>query len=253
MWSRGVARPRRALARDRSARSGARASAPPGPRGTVQPPRRATRRPAAPRRAAPRRAAPRRVAPWSRRWSAEPVCAGGKRGRVAGRRGGEEARVLPEHRLVQLAEFGARIDPQLLREAGPQLLVRGERLALPPRPVQGPHLEGAHALAQRVPPHEVGEFAGDGRVVPHGKSRPRPLLQRGQPLLSEAPRGGACELLVGEVRVGGPPPQGERLGEPRGPRPWRASATRASNRAASTSSAAPAAPSGPSAPRSGSP
>lgn len=56
---------------------------------------------------------------------------------------GDQHRVLAEHRLVQRAEFGAEVDAEFLGQTGPQVLVRGESLALAPRQVESPHLHGA--------------------------------------------------------------------------------------------------------------
>jgi hypothetical protein len=51
---------------------------------------------------------------------------------------------------VQLAEFGARVDAELLGDGVSRLPVDLERLGVPPGTVQGAHQQQPQALPQRM-------------------------------------------------------------------------------------------------------
>src|SRR5207248_3123914 len=70
-----------------------------------------------------------------------------------------ERRVLVENSLLEVAQCGARLDPQLLDERATRVLVRGERLALPPTAVEGQHELAAQPLAQRMVGDEALQLA----------------------------------------------------------------------------------------------
>ena len=83
---------------------------------------------------------------------------------VAGARRRLQRRVLSEHRVVQLAQRGAGLHPQLVDEHPAGLAVQRQRLGLAPTAVQGEHPRGAQALAQRMLGRERLEL-GDQRGV----------------------------------------------------------------------------------------
>ena len=75
--------------------------------------------------------------------------------RVAGCRGGRcrgvgqhEGWIVEEDPLLEPLERGRRLQPELLVEHGPQVLVGPESLGMPAGPVQGEHQQLAGALAQ---------------------------------------------------------------------------------------------------------
>ncbi|GGP83583.1 hypothetical protein GCM10010215_06380 [Streptomyces virginiae] len=128
-------------------------------------------------------------------------------------RGGGGARP-PVERPVQQRpvgglEFLAGIDPELVREHRPPVVVEVDGVRLPPGPAQGRHQLAPDALAQRELGDEPGEFAGDLLVPAEGEVRGDAVLQGDGPCLRQ-PRG----LGVGEVfrgvreRLPVPPRQG---------------------------------------------
>ena len=136
------------------------------------------------------------------------------RGRSAARPApGVERRVLAEDRLLELAQRGARLDPELLDEHAARLLVRLERLGLPAAAVEREHQLAAEPLAERVLGDqrlELGDEVGVGAERELGVDQ---ILQRRRRELLE-PRGLAkrerLEEQVGERR---PAPERERLAE----------------------------------------
>ncbi len=118
---------------------------------------------------------------------------------------------------MQRDQFGPGVEAQLVGQPVAQLAVRGQRLALPPGPVQGAHVNGAQPFPERMASHEVAKLADEQPVLAQLQARLRVLLQRRQPLLLQAVHGRARVLLVGEVRVRGPAPQRQRVGQQPGP------------------------------------
>jgi hypothetical protein len=66
---------------------------------------------------------------------------------------------------VQLAEFGARVDAELLGDGVSRLPVDLERLGVPPGAVQGAHQQQPQALPQRMVGQQPAQL-GDGLLVP---------------------------------------------------------------------------------------
>ena len=79
------------------------------------------------------------------REASRPAAGGGR-----GAAGGVERGVLSEDRVVQLAQRGAGLHPQLVDEQPACLAVQRQRLGFAPAAIQREHPRGAQALAQRV-------------------------------------------------------------------------------------------------------
>ena len=91
-----------------------------------------------------------------------------------------------EDRLLELAQLAAGLDPELLDERPPRLLVGLERLGLAARAVEREHQLAAQALAQRVLVDQRLELADERRRgAPSARSRVDPLLERSEAQLLE--------------------------------------------------------------------
>ena len=90
-----------------------------------------------------------------------------------GRRREVERCVLAEDRALQLLQLAPRLDPQLVDEHAARVLVRGERLCLPPGAVEREHELAAQPLAQRGRRDERLELADEVGVPPPARGRPR--------------------------------------------------------------------------------
>ena len=79
----------------------------------------------------------------------------------------------------------ARLDPELVDERLPRLLVGGEGVGLPVGAVEGEHLLGAQALTQRMLADEHLQLAEHVLVAAEREIAVDPVHQRGQPQLVE--------------------------------------------------------------------
>ena len=106
----------------------------------------------------------------------------------------------------------ARVEAEPVDERDPALLVDGEGVGLPPRPVERQHQEPAQRLPQRVLAHEGLELRRWPR--PGGRGRDRPGAGARGPRRAAPPAGhlsGRTPLL--EVRKRRPAPEPERLAQ----------------------------------------
>ena len=91
-------------------------------------------------------------------------------------------RVLPKHRLLQLPQRQAGLDPELLDEHASGLLVGLQRLGLTTRPVESAHQLAAQLLAKRVRGDEglelSDEIARGGRAGARARSARRSRRSR---------------------------------------------------------------------------
>ncbi len=128
---------------------------------------------------------------------------GGRGGRLVRRTG--QFLVGAQDALLELGQFGARVDAQLLREEPAGVRVHREGLGLPAAAVQRHHQQLAQPLAQRVRGGERGQL-GDGlRVTADLQVQVEPRLgELEPPLLQPGP-------LVVRVRAGH---GGQRLAVP---------------------------------------
>jgi hypothetical protein len=84
------------------------------------------------------------------------------RGRgLARRSGGLELRVVAEHAALELAQLGARLQPELLVEERARLAVDLERLRLAAGGVEAAHQLGAQPLAEGVLGHQRAQLGHD--------------------------------------------------------------------------------------------
>ena len=82
---------------------------------------------------------------------------------------------------LQLAQRGARLQPQFLAKVSPQLLVEASASACRPAPVQGAHALSPEVLAQRVAADQAVELGGHAGVVAVAKLGLYPVLDRAEP------------------------------------------------------------------------
>ncbi len=94
-----------------------------------------------------------------------------------------------QHGLLHLAGQRARLDPELLDEAGPQCAERRERVRLPPRPVQRQHQLRPQPFAQRVFPHQNRQFGGEVTEAPQPQVEIDPPLQHDHATFVQPGRG----------------------------------------------------------------
>ncbi len=116
---------------------------------------------------------------------------GGRHGPSAVARGGHPAasgsrwrvqrRVLVQDRAFQLPQWLAWFDAELLGQRPPRLLVGGQRVCLPPAPVQRNHQLLVQPLAQRVGGYQGLQFADDMRVTPQREIGLDPVFNHARP------------------------------------------------------------------------
>ncbi len=145
----------------------------------------------------------------------------GPRRRLRRRRGRRrlQRRVLAQDALLQLAQAGARLEPQFVDEVAPDRRVVLERVGLRAGPVQRQHQQ----LVQALPPGMVGglppqhrEHLGDAAEV---ELHLRPLLHRRQPRLGQRGSVGPQRRQLRQAVQRRSAPQRQRLAKPRGGRP----------------------------------
>ncbi len=129
-----------------------------------------------------------------------------------GHRGGGfgESRVGLEDALLQLAQFGAGVDAQLVRQQASGVGVHRQCLRLPAAAVQRQHQQLAQAFAQRVRGRQRRQLRDRLRVTAPFEVQVQPGLQELEPPLLQTD---ALRLRVGARHPGQrlPVPQGERL------------------------------------------
>src|SRR5262249_25166361 len=81
-----------------------------------------------------------------------------------------------------------RLEAELLGEAAPERLVRGERLRRPAGPIEAEHQLAEQALLERVLADEPLELAPQLRAAAKRELRVEAALQRKQPAPLEPPR-----------------------------------------------------------------
>ena len=133
---------------------------------------------------------------------------------LAARRRGRD--LLPQHRPLELAQLLARLDAQLLGQHRPGPAVRGQRIALPPAPVQREHQKPPQPLAERIPGHQARQLPGNLRRRPQLDIGLEPALHRHQPELLQPGALPGQSRHIGHVRKRAAPPQPQRPPEPGG-------------------------------------
>ena len=125
--------------------------------------------------------------------------------------GSSAARVLADHLERQLAELGARLQPEVLVELPPQPFVLRECLRVTARAVEREHQLAAKALSELVRRHQLFELADDLAMATERERRFDPLLLRLHASLVESRDLRLRERVVREVGQRGAAPQREGL------------------------------------------
>ena len=128
-----------------------------------------------------------------------------------------QARVLAQHRRLELTQANARVDAQLVLQQRPHPLVRRQCLALPSRAVQGQDELLPQRLAVGVRDRELGELPDELAFGTAAEVGFDPVFDRAEPLLAES----GCYLggkpMVLQVRERGSGPLGQSQSQqPRG-------------------------------------
>ena len=89
--------------------------------------------------------------------------------------------ILLQDRALQLLQCLAWFDAELLRQHPPRLLVDGQRICLPPAPVQRDHQLLVQALAQRIGGHQGLQLTDDMRVTPEREIGLDPVFHHAGP------------------------------------------------------------------------
>ena len=118
--------------------------------------------------------------------------------------------ILPQDRLLELAQLLARLDAELLDESPAGIRVGAEGLGLPSRPVERQHQLPAKAFPQRMFRDQRLELRHECVVASQRKLRVETFLDRDEPQLIEAVDLGLRELLVAELTQRVSAPERER-------------------------------------------
>ena len=124
-----------------------------------------------------------------------------------------QLRIVPQDRLLQLAQLRSRLDAELADEPLARVLERVERLGLAAAAVEREHQLGGEALVRRVLRHQPAQLPDDLGVPPGGDVGLDAARQRGDPGLLEAPHVARGERRVGEVAERCAAPEPERLAQ----------------------------------------
>src|SRR5207247_781371 len=122
-------------------------------------------------------------------------------------RGGLERAFLPEDRGVERLQRRTGLDPELLDENAPRVVVRVQRLALTAGAVEREHQQAARALAKRVLGDQGLELADRLVVPPERDVGVDPLLERSEAKILQPADLRLGERLVSEIGQRRPPPE----------------------------------------------
>ena len=119
--------------------------------------------------------------------------------------------ILGEHRALQFAQRGTRVDAELLGENRSRAGVRGDRIGLPVTAIQRDHQLAPHALTERVGSDECLELADELVVQAEGKVALHAFFESGEVGLVEAHDLRLGERFVAQVGEGWAAPQCQRF------------------------------------------
>src|SRR5262249_40886971 len=91
--------------------------------------------------------------------------------------------LLPQHRLLEPAQFLTWLDPQLVREPGPAAADRAKSIALPAAPVKRQHQQAPQSLPDRMLGNQDLQLPAHLRLPPERKVGLDPARYRQQPKL----------------------------------------------------------------------
>ena len=112
---------------------------------------------------------------------------------------------------LELSEALARLEPQLLDQHGPGVVVRLKRVCLAVAAVEGQHQLRVQALAEGVLRHQRLKLGDDRPMAALAEGLIDRELTRAHPELLEPADLGGGERLIGEVLKRRPAPERERL------------------------------------------
>ena len=121
--------------------------------------------------------------------------------------------VVAEDLVLELAELGPRIDPELLAEELPRRGERPQGVGLPARPVQREHQLRPEPLVEGVFGDQRLQLADEVLVEPERKVGIDPGLECGHPQLTEPGDLGNDQLAPIHAGIRVAPPQAQRLSE----------------------------------------
>jgi hypothetical protein len=127
---------------------------------------------------------------------------------------GQERGVLVQDEALQLLQLRRRLEAELVGQVGARLLVGAQRLRLPAAAVEGEHVLGAEAFADRVLLAEHFQLGDELGVVAEDQLGFDACLDGAQPQLLEAPRLELQRKRSRQVRVGMAAPERERGTQP---------------------------------------
>ncbi len=120
-----------------------------------------------------------------------------------------------QNRLLEVAELGARFEPQLVAHEAAEHAERCEGVGLPTRAVEGEHELSAEAFVKRMEPYERLELADCVGLASQGDHGLEASLERLQAKTFESCDLRLCERLAREVGERRPTPELERACEQR--------------------------------------
>ncbi len=142
------------------------------------------------------------------------ACCRRSRGRPGRSRAGcAERRILGQDPGLEFPQGQAGVDAQLVDQAITDFGVGAQGLGLPSGPVQGQDEQLPQALAQRVLPTQLFQFAGQLPVAAQHQVRFGTGLDRDQAQLVQMRPLGVGEAGIGELGQRLPPPQAKRLAQ----------------------------------------
>ncbi len=124
-----------------------------------------------------------------------------------------QPRVLAEHGLVQGGEFGARVDAEFVGETEAQVAVGVQGVGRAAGAVEGAHVGGPQAFAERLVGDERRQFVGQYGVFAEVETEFGQRLLGGEALFLQARDRRPREVGVAEVGVGGSVPERQGVGQ----------------------------------------
>ena len=122
-----------------------------------------------------------------------------------------ERRILVEHRLMQVAQRLAGLDPEFFDERAARVLVRRQSFRLAAGAIQREHRQRPQPFAQRVLPHQLFELPRHLRVSTEVQVLLDPVLEAREPGVLEARDVRVGEAPFPELRQRRTAPEGERV------------------------------------------
>ena len=122
-----------------------------------------------------------------------------------------EVRLVTEDRLLEIQQHAARLETELVDERAPRLLVDGERIGLPPRPVEREHERRAQSFAKRVLANERLKLPDHAGLPTKRELGLDSLLERLEVHFLEPEDLPCCEAFGGELAERSAPPERERF------------------------------------------